>query len=214
MPKKQLSEIRLYCVKWTNYTQSIELINIKKDIGSRFHIKAMCLICNKYKTKFLSQKQVKLLLDEIKNSVDGWTFTNIIERNGGFLSIIPLIAAVAAEISALASAGGVTACAIISAKNSAEETRHHYELENIAKNSGQSDSVNILKNHNNLQTIVKFNIAVLPNIIKTLPETANKIKHSINSERIKIDEPNVLSDDKLIDQSIEFLRGKGYDVSM
>ena len=33
-------------------------------------------------------------------------------------------------------------------------------------------------------------------------------------KKIKIDEPKVLSDNKLGDQSIEFLRGKGFDVSM
>ena len=121
--------------------------------------------------------------------------------------------AVTAGISALASAGGATASAIISANNSAKDERRHRELEKIA-GLGQSDSVNILQNDNNLHTIVPFIIAVLPDIIKTMPEAANKIKYLINGEVIKIDEPNVLSNDKLIDQSIEFLRGKGYDVSM
>ena len=88
----------------------------------------MCSICNKYMTKFLNLEQVKLLQNEIKISVEGSTFTNTIERNGGILPIIPLIAAVAAGISVIASAGGATANAIISAKNSAEEKRHHREL--------------------------------------------------------------------------------------
>ena len=161
----------------------------------------MCSICNKFKTKFLNLEQVKLLPDETKNSVDDSTFTNTIERNNAILPIIPLIMAVTAGISALASAGKATASAIISAKNSAEDERHHRELEKIA-GSGQSDTVNILKNDYNLQTIVPVIIAVLPDIIKTMPEAANKIKHLINGEGIKIDEPNVLSNDKLIDQSI------------
>ena len=213
MPRKQSSDVRLYCLKCKDYTQSIEPIIIKKDVGSRFHIKAMCSICNKFKTKFLSLEQVKLLPDEIRNSVDGSTFTNTIERNGGILPIIPLIMAVTAGISALASAGGATASAIISAKNSAEDERHHRELEKIA-GSGQSDSVNILKNDNNLQTIIPFIIAILPDIIKTMPEAANQIKKLIDGEGIKIDEQKVLSDDKLIDQSIKFLRGKGFDVTI
>ena len=173
----------------------------------------MWSICNKFKTKFLNLVQVKLLPDEIKNSVDNLTFTNTIERNGGILQIIPLIMAVTSGISALASAGGATASAFISAKNSAEDERHYRELEKIV-GLGQSDSVNILKHDNNLQTIVPLIIGVLPDIIKTMPEAANKIKHLINGEVIKIDEPKVLSDNKLIDQSIEFLQGKGYDVSM
>ena len=114
---------------------------------------------------------------------------------------------------ALASAKGAIACAIISAKNSAKDERHHRQLEKIV-GSGQRDSVNILKNEINLETIVQFIIAVLPHIIKTMPEAANNIKHLINGEGIKIDEPKVLSDYKLIDQSIEFLRGTKYDVSM
>ena len=47
-----------------------------------------------------------------------------------------------------------------------------------------------------------------------MPKAANKIKHLINGKGIKIDKPIVLSDDKLIDQYTEFLRGKGYDISM
>ena len=119
MPRKQSPDVRLYCYKCNNYTQSIELIVIKKDVSNRLHIKAMCLICYKFKTKFLNLEQVKLLPNEIKNSVDNLTFTNNIKRNGGILLIISLIATVAAGISLLTSAGEVTAIAIISAKNSA-----------------------------------------------------------------------------------------------
>ena len=47
-----------------------------------------------------------------------------------------------------------------------------------------------------------------------MPEAANKIKHLFNGEGIKIDELEILSNDKLIDQSIRFLRGKGFDVTI
>ena len=47
-----------------------------------------------------------------------------------------------------------------------------------------------------------------------MPEAANQIKKLINVEGIKIDEPIVLSDDKLLDQYTKFLLGKGYDISM
>ena len=197
MPRKQSLEVRLYCLKCKYYTQSIKPIIINKDVGSRFHIKAMCSICNKFKTKFLNLKQVKLLPDVIKHSVDGSTFTNTIERNGGLIPIIPLIAAIAAGVSALASAGSATASAIISAKNSAEDERHHKQLEKISR--GNSISNDVIKYDNNLQTIVSFIIAILPEIIKSMPETANQIKKLINGEGIKIGEPKVLSDDKLID---------------
>ena len=42
MPRKESSEVRFYCLKSKDYTQSIEPIIIKKDVGSRLHIKAMC----------------------------------------------------------------------------------------------------------------------------------------------------------------------------
>ena len=66
MFRKQSSDVRLYCLKCKDYTQSIKPIIIKKYIGSRFHMKAMCLICNKFKTKFLNLEQVKLLPKEIR----------------------------------------------------------------------------------------------------------------------------------------------------
>ena len=47
-----------------------------------------------------------------------------------------------------------------------------------------------------------------------MTEAANQIKYLISGERIKIEELKVLSDEKLINQSIEFLRRKRYDVSM
>ena len=212
MPRKESSEVRLYCLKCKDYTQFIEPIIIKMDVGIRFHIKAMCSICNKFKSKFLNLEQVKLLPDEIKNSFDGSTFTNTIERNGGIIPIIPLIAAIAAGVSALASAWSATASAIISAKNSAEDERHHKQLEQISR--GNSISNDVINNNNNLQTIVPLIIAILPEIIKTLPEAVNQIKKLINGEGIKIDEQKVVSDDKLIDQYTKFLRGKGYDISM
>ena len=71
MPRKQSIEIRLYCIKCKDYTKSIEPIIIKQDVGCQFHMKALCAISNKYKTEFLKLEQVKLLPDEIKNSVDG-----------------------------------------------------------------------------------------------------------------------------------------------
>ena len=41
MPRKESSEVRLYCLKCKDYTQSKEPIIIKTDVGSRFHIKAV-----------------------------------------------------------------------------------------------------------------------------------------------------------------------------
>ena len=61
MLKKQSTEVRLYCIKCKDYTQSIEPIIIIKNAGNWYYIKAMCSICNKLKTKFSNLKQVKLL---------------------------------------------------------------------------------------------------------------------------------------------------------
>ena len=45
-------------------------------------------------------------------------------------------------------------------------------------------------------------------------EAANKIKQLIDDNGNKVDEPKVLSDDELIDKSINVVRGKGYVRSM
>ena len=52
-----------------------------KEINNRNHIKALCPICNKFKTKFLNLEQVKLLPNKISESENGSTFKNIIIRD-------------------------------------------------------------------------------------------------------------------------------------
>ena len=61
--------------------------------------------------------------------------------------------------------------------------KHHRELESIAR--GNSISNDVIKNDNNLQTIVPLIIAILPEIIKTMPEAANQINKLIDGEGIK-----------------------------
>ena len=126
-------------------------------------------------------------------------------------------------ISALASAGGTTASAIINAKNSAEQERHNKQLEDIARGNGISneviktdqDPVSTSLNGNWLNPLlVSSIISTIPELITTSPEAANKIKQLIDGNVNKVDKPKVLSDDELIDQSIKFLQGKGFDVSM
>ena len=125
MPRIANHEIRLRCNTCKEFTQSINPIIIKKDTKNRFHIKAVCLICNKFTTKYLNIEQVNLLPDKIRNAPDNTTFTDIIERNGGIIPLYPLIGAIAAGLTALAFAGEATASAVIRAKNSAEQERHN-----------------------------------------------------------------------------------------
>ena len=216
MPKQPNLEIRSKCLKCKDFTQTIGLIIISKLIKNRYHIKAVCSICNKFKSKFLNKEQIKLLPNEIQRAADNTTFDNTIERNGEIIPLIPLIDAIAAGISALASAGGATASAIISAKNSAEQERHNKAVEQIAP-GGE------LTNDNNLQTIVPFIIAGLPEIIKTMPEEANKIKHLINGEGNKVDkvikieeqkQDPVLSDEELDSRAITRLIGRGFNITI
>ena len=91
MPRKQFLEVRLYCLKCKDYTQSIEPIIIKTDVGSRFHIEAMCSICNKFKRKFLNLEQVKLLPKEIRESADVSIFNNNITIDGKAIPLLALI---------------------------------------------------------------------------------------------------------------------------
>ena len=219
MARKPNSENRLKCANCKDYTQTINPIIINKLTENRYHIKAVCSICNKFKPKFLNKEQIMFLPNEIQQATNNTTFTNTIERNGGLLPIIPLIGAIAAGISALASAGGATASAIISAKNSAEQERHNKQLEDIARGNGISNDV-IKTNQNpestNLNCInpllISTIISIIPELIKASPESANKIKQLIDGNGNKIDKPKVISDDELIRLSIKFLQSKGFDV--
>ena len=74
--------------------------------------------------------------DEIKNAPDNTTFNDTIERNGGVLPLVGIIGAIAAGITALSTAGGETANAILSAQKNKEDERHHKELESIARGEG------------------------------------------------------------------------------
>ena len=176
MPRKYSSEVRLYCVKCKDYAQSIEPVIIKKDANNRFHIKALCFICNKFKTKFLNLEQVKTLPDEIKNSVDGSIFKNTIERNGGLIPIIPLIGAIAMGISALASAAGTTASVVLANKQANETERHNKQIEQIAGNGISNKGI--------------------------------KIDELISDKALPV--KKIITDDELINQSMKFLRGKGF----
>ena len=115
MPWRPNLEIRLRCNTCKEFTLSINPIIIKKETNNRFYIKAVCSICNKFKTKYLNIEQVNLLPEKIINAPDNTTFTDTIERNGGIIPLFPLIGAIAAGITVLASAGGATASAVISA---------------------------------------------------------------------------------------------------
>ena len=221
MPRLSNSVIRLKCANCKDYTQTINPIIINKLSENRYHIKAVCSICNKFKSKFLNKEQIMLLPNEIQQTTNNTTFTNTIERNGGLLPIIPLIGAIAAGVSALASVGGTTASAIISAKNSAEQERHNKQLEDITKGNSISNDV-IKTDQDPVSTslnginplLVSSIISIIPELIKASPEAANKIKQLINGNGNKVDKPKVLSDDELINQSIKFLQGKGLNVSM
>ena len=142
------------------------------------------------------------------------------------LALVPLVIA---GISALTSAAGTAASVVLSNKQADEQQRHNKAVEQIAQGGNIEDDI---KNDNNLQIgllansppsvngkginplLVSSIIAIIPELIKAVPEAANQIKQLINGEGIKIDEPKFVSDDKLIDQYTKFLRGKKYDISM
>ena len=221
MPRQPNLEIRLKCLKCNDFTQTINPIIITKLTENRYFIKAICSICNKFKSKFLNKEQIKLLPNKIQQVADNTTFNNTIERNGGFITLIPLIGAIAAGISALASAGKATASAIISAKNAAEQERHNNQLEDIARGNGISNDViktdqspesTNLNGIGIIPLLISSIVSIISELIKVAPETAIKIKQLIDSNGNKVDKRKVLSDDKLIWQSIKFLQYKGFDV--
>ena len=180
MRRRPNLEIRLRFKTCKEFTQSINPIIIKKETNNRFYIKAACLICNKFKTKYLNIEQINFLQDEIRNAPDNTIFTDTIERNIGIIPLLPLIDAIAAGIMELASAGGATASAVNSAKNCAEQERHNRELEAAARGNKLDEDLQPLKNMSD----------------RALPV-----------ER-------TMSDDELINKSIEFLTGKGFNVTI
>ena len=198
MPRQPNLEIRLKCNNCKDFTQTINPIIINKLTENRYHIKAVCSICNKFKTKFLNKKQIRLLPVEIKQAGNNTTFNNTIERNGGIIPLIPLIGAIAMGISAL---GGATASAIISAKNSAEDERHHKQLEQISSENNISNDV--IKTDNDLQTpnngktitidpkLAADIISLVLSVIKVLPSAINTLKTLINGNGIKSNQSQV-----------------------
>ena len=95
MPRRPNNQTQIRCNICKNYTQCIEPVYIRKESGNRFHFKVMCVICNKFKVKYLNQEQVKALPIEIRDSDDGSIFTNTIVRNDEIIPIIPLIESIA-----------------------------------------------------------------------------------------------------------------------
>ena len=140
MPRKETLEVRLYCLKCKDLTQSIGPIIVSKLIKNRYHIKARCSICNKFKSKFLNHEQIKVLPDEIKNAPDNSTFNNDIIRDKKALSLLASIPLVVADIWPLTSVAGTTASVVLANKQANETERHNKQIEQIA-GSGISNEV-------------------------------------------------------------------------
>ena len=148
----------------------------------------MCIICNKFKVNYLNLEQVKVLPIEIRDSDDGSTFTNTIVRNDEIIPIIPLIEPITMGISTLPSTN-LIANNIEELKNTLIKNDNNIQVglsqdlqsEHLVRSSEQS-----------LRLIIAFIIALLPEIIKTIPEAAIQIRHLINGEENKLD-PNLLN---------------------
>ena len=176
MPRARNLDVRLYCINCKEYTQSISPISIIKVATNRFHIKAMCFICNKLKTNFLNKEQIKLLPKEIRESEDGLNFNNNVTIEGTAIPLLALIPLVISGISALASADGTTASAVLANKQANKDEKHHRELESIDR--GNSISNDVIKNNNDLQIngnginplLVSSISSIIPELIKAAPE--------------------------------------------
>ena len=153
---------------------------MKKERGNRFHIRAICIICNKQKYKYLNKAQVDILPPELKDAEDNKTFVGNIEtKSGGIIPILQVIAAIAAGITALSKAGEVVSNTIFSAKNSAETQRHNKELENIARGNGLNN------------TEVTERTGVKPyDLILLLQSINNNIKELTNEHKRTLQNPN------------------------
>ena len=117
MPRTRNLEVQLYCINFKEYTQSTSPISIIKVATNRFHIKAMCFICHKFKTKFLNKEQIKLLPNELRESENGSTFNDAIIREGEALPLLALVPIIIVGISALTSVAGTTASLFLAKTN-------------------------------------------------------------------------------------------------
>jgi hypothetical protein len=120
----------LYCKEYTATKEPIQIKKVAKhDSSPKYVFSGICGVCGKPKVKTLTQAQIQLLPNEITSAKIPSLFNNSIERNGGVLPLVALIPMIIAGISALASAGGATATAVLKAKENAENERHHKQLE-------------------------------------------------------------------------------------
>ena len=237
MTRKHTLEIRLYCIKCKDFTQSTGPIIINKLTTNRFNIKVLCSICNKLKSKFLNKEQIKLLPDEVLNSSDNSTFNDVIIRDGKAIPLLTLVPLVIAGISALTSAAGTTASVVLANKQANEDEKHYRELESLARGNGISNDISndIIKNDTNLQTpnngkgitidpkLAAAIISLVPAAIEVLPSAVKTIKNLINGEGnkinevIKIEKPiqdSVLSDEELDSRAITRLIGRGFNITI
>ena len=67
MPRTKFLDVQLYWNNFKEYTQFIRPISIIKVAKNRFHIKAICCICHKFKIKYLNNEQIKLLQTKFAN---------------------------------------------------------------------------------------------------------------------------------------------------
>ena len=151
----------------------------------------MCSVCNKYKNKYLNIEQVNLLPDEIKQSPDNTTFTNTIERNGGIIPLLPIIGAIVAGVKALTYVADTTSSIISANRKATEDERHHRQLEDIARGG-------------HLSSDRPFSPPVSINGIKIYEQNEQSGKPLERTMSIK----RTMSDDELINKSIEFLTDK------
>ena len=186
MPRKPNLEIRLRCNKCKEYTQTINPIIIKKKQGIDFTSK-LCSVCNKYKNKYLNIEQVNLLPDEIKHAPDNTTFTDNIIKEGNALPLLTLIPAIFAWISALTSIAG------------------------NKQTEAQGGAIPVERVMPIERTITGLHTQTGPNGTTRAFSTFPGLE--VLSDREKPLE-RTLSDDELINKSIEFLTGKGFSVSI
>jgi hypothetical protein len=180
----------LYCKEYTATKEPIQIKKVAKhDSSPKYVFSGICGVCGKPKIKSLTQAQIQLLPNEITSAKIPSLFNNSIERNGGVLPLVALIPMIIAGISALASAGGATATAVLKAKENAENERHHKELEALATGSPAGAGPGG-------ETTGSSLISLLP------PSAAATL------------EGDKYTDEELVGRAIAFLTRKGFTVSL
>ena len=81
----------LYCSKCQYHTESIEPVMIRRQDHTRFHVRALCSICDWTKGKYFSNSELSVLPEVFWKLPIGHNFMKYIVHNNKKIEIFPIV---------------------------------------------------------------------------------------------------------------------------